>query len=500
MPVEADFVTEVAPKVFADVDTAAAPNALVAGAPKPEAAGAAPKEGAGAAAAPKGLAAAAGVLVAPPKANEGLGGSVEALPKANGVLWVVAAGGFAAPNVNEAPPVGAAAVVVAAAGVAPNENDGGAADPKEGAAVTTAVDPNEGAAVVVDAGVEPKLNSPVAAEAVVAGAAVAPKLKGLTVATEEAVVTAAAAPKVVAVVDRAGAGAAAPNVNSPEAAAGAGASVLVDAGVAVAPKLKGLISDAVVVAVVDPNEGTVLAAAAAWPREKVGAAPAAVVVAVVVSEAPKLKLGVGRAFGDPETALEPPNEKTAGAAVSVGALEAAVLTTGDPKLAAPKVKGTAGAAAFSGASLLSAGFAPKLETAGAAADVVVTAVGAAKLAGASVVTESGSVDDGKLNFGTGNPDTGAEVDLLVASVRLNVTVAGLAGAFATRSGALVVEEVLPVTVLEVDMFPRDRGVEVVVVDSGDDVAVLVAAAVTSAVSAADFDPKANGNPPPLLDS
>lgn len=493
MPVEADFVTEVAPKVFADVDTAAAPNALVAGAPKPEAAGAAPKEGAGAAAAPKGLAAATGVLVAPPKANEGLGGSVEALPKANGVLWVVAAGGFAAPNVNEAPPVGAAAVVVAAAGVAPNENDGGAADPKEGAAVTTAVDPNEGAAVVVDAGVEPKLNSPAAAEAVVAGAAVAPKLKGLTVATEEAVVTAAAAPKVVAVVDRAGAGAAAPNVNSPEAAAGAGASVLVDAGVAVAPKLKSLISDAVVVAVVDPNEGTVLAAAAAWPREKVGAAPAAVVVAVVVSEAPKLKLGVGRA-------LEPPNEKTAGAAVSVGALEAAVLTTGHPKLAAPKVKGTAGAAAFSGVSLLSAGFAPKLETAGAAADVVVTAVGAAKLAGASVVTESGSVDDGKLNFGTGNPDTGAEVDLLVASVRLNVTVAGLAGAFATRSGALVVEEVLPVTVLEVDMFPRDRGVEVVVVDSGDDVAVLVAAAVTSAVSAADFDPKANGNPPPLLDS
>jgi len=260
LPVEADFVTDVAPKVFAAVDTAAAPNALVAGAPKPEAAGAAPKEGAGAAAAPKGLAVAAGVLVAPPKAKDGLGGSVEAFPKANGVLWVVAAGGFAAPNVNVAPPVGAAAVVVAATGVAPNENDGGAADPKAGAAVASVVDPNEGAAVVVDAGVEPKVNSPVAAGAVEAGAAVAPKLKGLTVATEEAVVTAVAAPKVGAAAAAAGAGAAAPNVKSPEAAAGAGTSALVDAGVAVAPKLKGLLSDAVEV-VLDPNEGTALAAA-----------------------------------------------------------------------------------------------------------------------------------------------------------------------------------------------------------------------------------------------
>jgi len=230
----------------------------------------------------------------------------------------------------------------------------------------------------------------------------------------------------------------------------------------------------------------------------------AAVVVVGVSAAPKLKLGVGRVFADPEAALEPPNEKTAGAAVAVGALEvleAAALTTGDPKLAAPNVKGTAGAAAaFSGASLLAAGLAPKLKTAGAAAEVVVTAVVAAELAGASEIAEFGSVEDVSPNFGTGNPDTGAVVDLVVASARLNVTVAGLAGAFATRSGALVVEELLLVTVLEVEMFPRDREVEVVVVDSGDDDAVLVAAAVTSAVSAADFDPKANGNPPPLLDS
>ena len=56
---------------------------------------------------------------------------------------------------------------------------------------------------------------------------------------------------------------------------------------------------------------------------------------------------------------------------------------------------------------------------------------------------------------------------------------------------------LTVTVLEVEMFPRDRGVDVVVVDSGDDDAGLVAAAVTSAVSAADFDPKAIGTPPLL---
>lgn len=229
----------------------------------------------------------------------------------------------------------------------------------------------------------------------------------------------------------------------------------------------------------------------------------AAVEVVVVSTAPKLKLGVGRVFADPEAALEPPNEKTAGAAVAVGPLEeleAAALTTGDPKLAAPNVKGTAGAAAFSGASLLAAGLAPKLKTAGAAAEVVVAAVVAAELAGASEIAEFGSVEDVSPKFGTGNPDTGAVVDLVVASARLNVTVAGLAGAFATRSGALVVEELLLVTVLEVEMFPRDRGVEVVVVDSGDDDAVLVAAAVTSAVSAADFDPKANGNPPPLLDS
>jgi len=475
--------------VFAAVDTAAAPKALVAEAPKPVAE-AAPKEGAGAAAAPKGLAAATGVLVAPPKAKDGLGGSVEALPKANGVLSVLVVGGFAAPNVNVAPPVGAAAVVVAAAGAAPNENDGGAAAPKAGAAVTAVVDPNEGAAAVVDAEVEPNVNNPEAAEAVDAGAATAPKVKGLTVATEETVVTAAAAPKVGTAVDAVGAGAVAPNVKSPEAAAGA--SFLVAAGAAPAPKLKGLISGAAVVAVVDPNEGTAMVAGA---LEKEADAAGAPEVVVAVSEAPKLKLGVGRVFGESEVTLEPPNEKTAGAAVTVGALEAAVLTAGDPKLAAPNVKGTAAAASFSGVCLLAAGLAPKLNTTVEAAEVVATVVVAAELTGTAGDTESGSDEDA-----TGNPDTGAVGDLAVASVRLKVTVAGLVGAFATRSGALEVDELLPVTVLEVEIFPRDRGVAVVVVDAGDDDAVLEAFAVTSAVSAADFDPKANGNPPPLLDS
>jgi len=82
LPVEADFVTDAAPNVFDDVEVAAAvPKAFVAGAPNAEPAVAAPKAGAGA---PKGLL--EGAAVPPPKENEGLGGSVAAFPKANGVL------------------------------------------------------------------------------------------------------------------------------------------------------------------------------------------------------------------------------------------------------------------------------------------------------------------------------------------------------------------------------------------------------------------------------
>lgn len=85
MPVEADFVTDAAPNVFDDVEVAAAvPKAFVAGAPNAEPAGAVPKAGAGA---PKGLLeGGAGAAAPPPKENEGLGGSVAAFPKANGVL------------------------------------------------------------------------------------------------------------------------------------------------------------------------------------------------------------------------------------------------------------------------------------------------------------------------------------------------------------------------------------------------------------------------------
>ena len=161
-------------------------------------------------------------------------------------------------------------------------------------------------------------------------------------------------------------------------------------------------------------------------------------------------------------------------------------------LAAPNVKGTDETAAFSAVSSLAAGLAPKLKATGVAGVVVVTAVGGT----VSVVTESSSVDDGKLNLGTGSPGTGAGTVLSAACPldRLNVTVAGLAGALDNRSGAVVVEG-MPVTVLEVDMLPRERGVEVVVVDAGEAVAGIVTDAETSAVSAAGFDPKSNGNPP-----
>ena len=83
---------------------------------------------------------------------------------------------------------------------------------------------------------------------------------------------------------------------------------------------------------------------------------------------------------------------------------------------------------------------------------------------------------------------------VLGSIYSHLTVAGLAGALDNRSGAVVVEG-MPVTVLEVDMLPRERGVEVVVVDAGEAVAGIVTDAETSAVSAAGFDPKSNGNPP-----
>ena len=235
-------------------------------------------------------------------------------------------------------------------------------------------------------------------------------------------------------------------------------------------------------------------------RENVGAVTAVVVAA---ADGPKLKLGVGRVFVV-SAVLADPKEKTAGAAVVAGTIEeagtievavtieAAELTVGAPMLAAPNVKGTDETAAFSAVSSLAAGLAPKLKATGVAGVVVVTAVGGT----VSVVTESSSVDDGKLNLGTGSPGTGAGTVLSAACPldRLNVTVAGLAGALDNRSGAVVVEG-MPVTVLEVDMLPRERGVEVVVVDAGEAVAGIVTDAETSAVSAAGFDPKSNGNPP-----
>jgi len=487
-PVDADLVTEVAPKVFADVETAVVPNALEDGAPNPDAAGAAPKAGAGAAA-PNGLAAAAGVAVLPPNEKDGLVGSDAAFPKANGVLCVVVAGGLAAPKLN-APPVRAALAVVA--GAAPNEKDAAApaagavaVDPNVGAAEAVVVDPKVAAAVVVTAGVEPKENNPEeGAAVVVAGAAagVAPKLKGVTVATEEATDTAVVVPKAGATVEAAGA---APNVKSPVDAA-TEASGFDVTGVAVAPKLNGF-SD---LAGVAPKDGTV-AAGAAWPRENVGAVAAVVVAA---ADAPKLKLGVGRVFVV-SAVLVDPKEKTAGATVVAGTIEAAELTAGAPMLAAPKVKGTDETAALSAVSLLSAGLSAKLKATGVAEAVVVTAVGAIE-GTVSVVTESASDEDGKLNLGTGSPGTGAGTVLSATCPldRLNVTVAGLDGALDNRSGAVVVEG-MPVTVLEVDMLPRERGVEVVVVDAGEIGAGTVTDAETSAVSAAGFDPKSNGNPP-----
>ena len=78
---------------------------------------------------------------------------------------------------------------------APKENDGAAAgvavDPKEGAEETEVTAPKVGTgAVVALAGVEPNVNNPGVAAAVVAEAAegAAPKVKGLTEATVNAVV------------------------------------------------------------------------------------------------------------------------------------------------------------------------------------------------------------------------------------------------------------------------------------------------------------------------
>jgi len=422
------------------------------------------------------------------------------------VFWAVVVG-FAAPKENDAP-VGAAVVV---AGVAPKENEGadatGAVAPNAGAVATAVVEPNVGGALVA-AGVVPNVNNPDAAAgaaAVVAGGAAAPKLNGLIVATEEAVVTATEAPKVGAAVDAAAG--VAPKEKSPGAAAWAGAVAVVAAVAGVAPNANGLLADVVVL---EPKDGRVVeVAGAVWPKEKLGTTAADVVTVAEVLLATTLKLEAGRVAAA-STVLEDPKEKTAEAAVVVATLEAVdvccVLAAGDPKLAAPNVKGTAAAAVFPASSLSAAGFAPKLKTAGAA--VVEDVVAATELTGTLDVTESASVVSGELNLGTGNPETGATVGLEVAAavwspVRLNVTVAGLAGVLDSRSGAFVVEDRLPVIVVEEEMLPSEKGVEVVTVVSGADVTIDEADADT-ATSSVDFStvdcpPKANGKPP-LLES
>jgi len=185
------------------------------------------------------------------------------------VLWVVAGVGFEAPKV-KVPPVEAAVVVVAE--TPPNENEvvdagvGATADPKEGATVTEVTAPNAGGAVIL-AGVDPNVNNPGAPAAVVTGAVVmaAPKVNGLTAATDTAVVVAL-------VTDEPNVGAedeaATPEkVKSPdtEDVAVADNSVFVEDTV-VAPKLNGLVS---AVDLLDPKAGGAVVVKADWPKENV---------------------------------------------------------------------------------------------------------------------------------------------------------------------------------------------------------------------------------------
>lgn len=186
------------------------------------------------------------------------------------MLWVVAGVGLATPKV-KVPPVEAAVVVVAEA--PPNENEGvdagvgASADAKEGATVTEVTAPNGGGAVVL-AGVEPNVNNPGVPAAVVAGAVViaAPKVNGLTAATDTAVVVVLAteAPNVGADEDEA---ATPEKVKSPEAedVAVADISVFVEETV-VTPKLKGLVS---AVDLLDPKAGGAVVVKDDWPNENV---------------------------------------------------------------------------------------------------------------------------------------------------------------------------------------------------------------------------------------
>lgn len=75
-----------------------------------------------------------------------------------------------------------------------------------------------------------------------------------------------------------------------------------------------------------------------------------------------------------------------------------------------------------------------------------------------------------------------------------MTVAGLAGGFDTKSGAVMVEE-FSVTVLVVEILPRERGVGVVVVDVILAVGAEDCATETSVLLLVGFDPKAKGKPP-----
>lgn len=186
------------------------------GVPKAEPVCAAPKA-TGAAAAPKGFGAVAGVLLAPPKLNDGLGGSVADFPNAKGVDWAVVVG-LEAPKEKDAPED--AAVVVAV--VAPKEKEeatapGTVVDPKAGAPTTDEAESIVAAVVV--AGLEPNVNRPEPVEAVVAvAAAAAPKLNGVTAATEAVVVTVEDDPKEGGAVEVAEA---APKLKRPAPTAGA---------------------------------------------------------------------------------------------------------------------------------------------------------------------------------------------------------------------------------------------------------------------------------------
>lgn len=176
------------------------------------------------------------------------------------MLWVVSEAGFAAPKEKVAP---VAEVVVVLAELVPKENEGAAAAgvavaPKEGAEETEVTAPKVGTAAAAPfAGADPNVNSPGAAAAVVTAAAegAAPKVKGLTAATDAAVVVVVeievAAPNVGAAVEAA---AAPEKLNSPEEGAAATVDVSVlDEAVVLPPKVNGLVS--AVVLFVDPNEG-----------------------------------------------------------------------------------------------------------------------------------------------------------------------------------------------------------------------------------------------------